>query len=279
MKALPSLSISVVVYKPDIPVLLDTLRSLVESLHFAQMHQLLGLTNLWLIDNDIPQEQSIDFSTLLGDVGIDLAQCRLEVIAGHGNIGYGKGNNYAIMHASQDYHLVLNPDVILEKEAIVEAIRFMEGHRDVGLLSPSAIDEHGAYTYLCKRYPALFDLILRGFAPGWIKKLFDARLARYELRLETDQKIPFEPLIVSGCFMFFRLNLLKQIGGFSKDFFMYFEDFDLSLRIAALAKVMHVPSVRIKHFGGRAAKKGIRHVRMLLESALVFYRCHGFKLA
>ena len=58
---------------------------------------------------------------------------------------------------------------------------------------------------------------------------------------------------------------------------MYFEDFDLSLRIAPAHKVMYVPAVRIIHFGGDAAKKGRRHVGMFIRSAVTFFSHHGWK--
>jgi GT2 family glycosyltransferase len=59
---------------------------------------------------------------------------------------------------------------------------------------------------------------------------------------------------------------------------MYFEDSDLSLAVGELAGVLYVPSVRIKHYGGGAARKGIRHTTMFIRSAWTFFRTHGWKL-
>ena len=84
--------------------------------------------------------------------------------------------------------------------------------------------------------------------------------------------------LVSGCFMFFRKKVLDRLGGFSPRYFLYFEDFDLSLRTALVADVVYVPAVRILHHGGYAAKKGLRHVRLFCASALRFYRTHGWKV-
>jgi hypothetical protein len=68
------------------------------------------------------------------------------------------------------------------------------------------------------------------------------------------------------------------VGGFSARYFLYFEDFDLSLRFHRLADIAYVPSVRITHGGGNAARKGGAHQRLFIRSALTFFRTHGWKL-
>ena len=43
------------------------------------------------------------------------------------------------------------------------------------VLSGSVRGPDGKRHYLCKRYPAVFDLLLRGFAPGFVRALFRRR--------------------------------------------------------------------------------------------------------
>jgi GT2 family glycosyltransferase len=85
--------------------------------------------------------------------------------------------------------------------------------------------------------------------------------------------------IASGCFMFARRGVLEAVGGFSPDYFLYFEDYDLSMRIRRASRIAYVSRVRIVHHGGDAAKKGKTHVRLFLSSALRFFRTHGWKIA
>ena len=131
---------------------------------------------------------------------------------------------------------------------------------------------------MCKQYPAVFDLGLRGFAPLWLKNLFDTRMARYEMRHECSEGTVKKILIASGCFMFFRRTVWDRIRGFDPGFFIYFEDFDISIRAGKVSSLAYVPSVKIIHFGGNAARKGIRHVMFFLNSGLRFYRIHGLCL-
>ena len=148
----------------------------------------------------------------------------------------------------------------------------MEQHPEIAMLSPSSTKPNGEKEYLCKNYPKSFDLLLRGFAPGGMKRFFSEKLNRYEMRGTTENEVVMDIPLASGCFMFFRRAALVRTGGFSEDYFMYFEDFDLSLRIG---KIAYVPTVRITHFGGGASRKGWRHVRMFAASAFKFYRRNG----
>ena len=84
--------------------------------------------------------------------------------------------------------------------------------------------------------------------------------------------------MLSGSFMFCRRVPVAAIGGFSDTFFLFFEDFDLSVRAAQQAKLAYVTSVRIVHRGGHAARKGLRHIMLFVRSGVTFLRRHGWKL-
>jgi GT2 family glycosyltransferase len=201
----------------------------------------------------------------------------IKLIHGHGNIGFGRAHNLALQHMGE-FHLILNPDIQLDSNAVINALAFMQANSNCGLLSPYATWPSGQKQYLCKRYPAVFDLLLRGFAPKSIRSLFFKRLARYELRAETQTAVYWNPPIVSGCFMFFRSVVLEKAGAFSNEFFLYFEDFDLSLKSGKFAHLAYVPTVRIIHSGGYASKKGYWHIKAFIRSAITFYRIYGLRI-
>ncbi len=159
------------------------------------------------------------------------------------------------------------------------ALAFLDAHPEVGLLTPSICDEGGQLQYLCRRPPTLLDLFVRGFAPTRVRRRFAARLAHYEMRdVINDHDIVWDPPIVSGCFMLFRTEVLKKLGGFDPRYFLYFEDYDLSLRTHDVARVAYVPSVRVIHHGGGASRKGFAHIRMFAASAFKFYNRFGWRL-
>lgn len=144
------------------------------------------------------------------------------------------------------------------------------------------MNERGEQQFLCRRYPSLVDLFVRGFLPLRLRRHFDARLARYELRdvtREADRtQQPFAPQIVSGCFMLYRSAALRRLDGFDPRYFLYFEDYDLSLRTADVGRIAYLPWVCIVHRGGGAARKGRRHVAMFVASAARFFHRFGWRV-
>lgn len=271
-----SLSVSIVVYNPDVSVVEQTVRSLRHALDQASASGVLGDARVHLIDNGTPEPARLD-QAVAGALG-SRWHGGLTLRRGHGNIGYGRGHNLAIGSTTADYHLVLNPDVVLDRMALERAIEFLEANTDVGLLAPSVRGPSGETEYLCKRFPSLFVLLLRGFAPGPIRAPFRAALDRYEMRDRIGDTVVKDVPIASGCFMLLRHGGHPAVPGFSERYFLYFEDFDLSVRLSRVSRIAYVPSVRITHFGGGAARKGVRHQALFLRSALTFFLQHGWRV-
>jgi GT2 family glycosyltransferase len=263
----PLLTISIVTFNPDFNELEITL----DSLKIALTDFDSGSFSIIIVDNSFSNEVA---SFLLRRY----PELRIKIIHGQGNIGFGRAHNLAMLQEMGEFHLILNPDVQISSDALENALQFMKTNEDCGLLSPHAMWPSGQRQYLCKRYPSVFDLALRGVAPEIIRSLFSARLARYELQAETQKEVYWNPPIVSGCFMFLRSTTLKSIAGFDDRFFLYFEDFDLSLRARKFTNSAYVPNIHVIHAGGHASKKGLWHIRIFIRSALIFYKTHGLKL-
>jgi GT2 family glycosyltransferase len=271
------LSVSIVVFQPNLEELAATLSSLGVAAERARMAGALERVELWLVDNGGGVGAGLEDT-----VAVALARfapwLSVGILSSHGNVGFGRGHNLAIARAGAGYHLVLNPDVILEPDALVEGLRYLESHAEVGLITPWVYGTTGLRQYLCKRYPSVMVLALRGFGPASLRRRFSRMLDRYEMR-DLPDDAPTSPIpIASGCFMLCRRQPLAAIGGFSPEYFLYFEDFDLSLRFARQAVIAYVPSVRIRHAGGDAAGKGWAHLRMFIRSGVTFFRRHGWKL-
>ncbi|RQS10338.1 glycosyltransferase [Burkholderia sp. Bp9002] len=266
------LSVSIVVYRPDLPRLEATLRSLTVAAEYLRASRPRWTVELTLIDNGGLR----DVSSVLDELCASGVACA--ELTGHGNVGYGRGHNLAIAHTKMPFHLVLNPDLDIERTALATAADFIDAHPEVGLLTPWIGDELGVRQHLCRRFPTVLDLLVRGFAPQRVRQSFASRLARYEMRDQiNDRDIVWDPPIVSGCFMLFRTDVLKKLGGFDQRYFLYFEDYDLSLRSHDVARVAYVPSVRVIHHGGGASRKGFAHIRMFASSAFKFYNRFGWR--
>jgi len=271
------LSIAIVSYHSDLPVLRRAMASIVEAIAGAH-HQWPTLqVDFYFIDNDPAATASQALASelaLLKKQGLH----QVEVIHRGKNLGYGAGHNACLKKLDSDYHLILNPDVILADDFLWQGLSFLEKEMDVLLVAPYVENEKGEPAYLCKRYPTVLDLWLRGFVPSFIWRYFQARLDNYQMKDVYDAKQVNKHIpIISGCCMLIRTNAFRELNGFDERFFLYFEDFDLSLRIAQKGRVAYNPTMRIQHLGGFSAKKGLWHIQQFARSGRQFFAKHGWK--
>ncbi len=296
-----SLLVSIVIYRPDEAWLAITLTSLFAALdvaHDAATEAKQGAARIThatvaLVDNEATESESPHHATLIRCLGAR-AWVQVLTLAGHGNIGYGAANNRAVlcaqpvaqpalqtsMQSPHDYVLILNPDVALDPDSISSAIDYLRTNNRTVLVSPVAVNELGRPLYLAYRYPSVLALGLRGFAPEFVKRLFKSTLAHYQYRSPGDTAFDgslINPALVSGCFMLTRGSAFRAVGGFDENFFLYFEDFDLALRIGRVGDMVRLPTCRITHAGGGAARKGLRHIRLFCRSAVRFFNKHGWQ--
>jgi GT2 family glycosyltransferase len=264
---LNSLSISVVIYRLNEPELLANLR----SLRIATDRAALSSVLLTLIDNSEAGELAEPLHRVAHNSGWPHAA----IVSGHGNVGYGAGHNLAMLTHNAQVHLVLNPDVEMDAQALQQGLATLSQH---GIVLVGAVGRgaDGSPGHLSKRMPSVWTFFLRGFAPSGLKKRFNARLAHYEYHdLATDQVS--EVRLVSGAFMLCRSDALRAVGGFDERYFLHFEDLDLSVRMSTQGKVVSDPNVTLIHHGGHAAKKGFAHLKIFLRSGLRFFNTHGWR--
>ena len=274
-----TLTVSIVTYQPDLALLERCLLSLASALDAAREAGILRDANVVLVDNT--ESRTIAEAVVhLGESRFRHSGVTMNYLHRHTNIGYGRAHNLVMHGGNTHYHLVLNPDVELERGALVAALEFLDAHPEIGVLAPAVNGPRGQREFLCKRYPAVLDLALRGFAPAFVRRWFRKRLERFEMRDRmsggADGFVSPVP-VMSGCFMLARRKVVDATGGFDPGFFLYFEDFDWSVRLNKIAGSAYVPAVRIVHHGGGAARKGWRHIVWFAKSATRFYRKHGWK--
>lgn len=268
------ISASLVLYKPDLSTVGRTLIALQKSVRLARQEYTLQLS-LTLVDNS---NDAIVYGKVVNWLEVirpEVPDWTLRLERSPGNVGYGRGNNLVIATASSDYHIVINPDLFVEPEALLEALRFMEANPEVGLLSPAVFGEGGERQYLCKRNPTLLIMFLRSFAPEWLQSRFARTLSGFEMR-DCDHEKPIHPVeYPTGCFMFFRTEPLQAIRGFDPDFFLHYEDADIGRRLLMVARAVYVPRVRVVHQWARDTHRSLRAKLITARSGLLYWRKWG----
>jgi GT2 family glycosyltransferase len=275
--AAPSLTVSLVLHHSPVPRLLTTLRSLLAAVVDAREAGVLGRAELWLVDNSVDGAYEAVVRKEIAAVLTDACALEHRFLALAENRGFGAGHNRVLLDTASDFHLVLNPDVELARDALTEGLSLLARDPGVAALNPYAEAADGRREYLCKRHPTPGVLLLRGFAPAWLRRRARQSLAHYEARDLCAGPAVAEVPLLSGCFLLLRGRPVRHCRGFDTGYFMYFEDFDLSRRLRPFGRLVYAPRVRIVHHGGNAAHKGWRHVRWFLRSGLRFFRLHGWR--
>tara|TARA_S200000501_G_C20756768_1_gene714244 strand:- start:245 stop:1072 length:828 start_codon:yes stop_codon:yes gene_type:complete len=271
------LSISVVCFESPPNQLEALIFSLLASVENLRRFHEVSTIPLFIIDNSDEPGASFNLFVANGDLFRKL-EVELKHIGGHGNIGYGRAHNLALKRINSDFHLILNPDVTLGKDALRHALTEISAKSEIKMLTPYATDLLGVKQHLCKRYPSVFILLIRGLLPRSLKKFFARQISSYEMRGLSEEKTTESTMLISGCFMLIDTTALKSVKGFDQNYFLYFEDFDLSIRIGELGKVVYAPKVRITHAGGNSSSKGLWHFMRFAASGIKFFNTHGWRL-
>lgn len=267
-------SISIVVYQPQLAVLIREFTALTAA--FKKASEKLAVEfEIYIVDNSEDLHHASSIKDALQTSFAHLSFVQTHYVKSPKNLGYGYGNNLIIPNLNSHYHLVMNPDVFVEEDALLKAIEYLEAHPEIGLLTPAIFGEDGQRHYLCKLNPTLFDMFLRGFAPGLIKKLFHKRLTRFEMRDHNYEEEIKNIAYPSGCFMFFRSNILQQLNGFDERFFMYIEDADIGRRLLVISQSIYLPQVKIIHKWSRQTHAHIRFRWITVKSMLSYWWKYG----
>jgi GT2 family glycosyltransferase len=268
---LPDLAMSVVLFHSP----LEQLRKLLDSLVAAVLRADLAPVALVCVDNSVDQDYALRCQALCDLYQSEILQ--ITVITSTQNKGYGGGHNQALQAVKSRIHLLLNPDVELDAEAMRIAMETLANRQDIALLAPLGLSGTGRNVYLAKDYPSVWGLGVRAFAPQWVKRLSTKSAARYELRdLPADTQLRPIPL-ASGCCLWVNRAHLDTVQGFDESYFLYFEDYDLSLRLSGYGAVMEHGDIQVIHHGGDAYRKGWSHIYWFISSAVRFFSRWGWR--
>ena len=255
---------SIVTYKHSFDDIKLLVRSIISS----------PIIILYVIDHS-PQDEP---STIEADISSYLASENALIkfiYIKQENKGYSGGHNCAIRDAIRHgatYHLIVNPDFYFDKKVIPAIFSYMEDNPDVGQLMPKVLYATGELQRLCKQIPAPMDLLGRFILPNFF---LENRNKHFELADTGYRKIMNVPYL-SGCFMFFRLSALQEIGLLDEHFFMYAEDIDITRRMHEKYKTIFYPKVSITHLFNRADRRSAKLLYIHIVNIIKYFNKWGW---
>lgn len=190
------------------------------------------------------------------------------------NIGFGRGHNEILEIIESDYHIIINPDILIKDSTqIKKMIDYMEVNKDIGILSPLIRNEDMSIQKLCKLDPTVFDMFIRKFTPN----LFLERQKKYTMD-STNYNHVFDVEYLSGSFMVFRTKIFKKIEGFDKRYFMYMEDADISRKARSISRVIFFNNAEVIHTWNRENHRKLKMIKATIVSMFKYFNKWGWKL-
>ena len=160
----------------------------------------------------------------------------------HKNLGYGAANNLGVSNCTTPYVLILNPDIIINSRPINILYDAYLKYDNAGILVPALYNElnirrtNGSLSYRKK------------------KKSNSKNIKKINNLAEGDTCYDY----AIGCAFLIKTSFFYSIGGFHKDFFMYFEDNEICDRVYQNGKtVMEIPSSKMVHLQGLSSNINI----------------------
>ncbi len=205
----------------------------------------------------------------------EAANGRLEIITGHGNVGFATACNIGARAARGEWLVFVNPDAVMPDGGVGRLIRDTLSVSPPAVMGAMLVDPDGKEQRGSRR---------RALTPGSafveMTKLY--RLApnhpyfkRFNLH---EEKAPDEvvavPVISGACFLVRKADYFA-VGGMDEQYFLHVEDVDFCLRFAkAGGGVYFNPHVRVLHYKGSSRVNPMQVEMRKATSINRFFRAH-----
>lgn len=192
------------------------------------------------------------------------------------NPGFGSSHNFIYENFGNkaDYHLIVNPDITFNELILEQLICFMDSRPDAGCVMPRVHYPDGRIQRLAKLLPSPLDLLERRLPFRLLTNLKSFRFELHDANYESGIfKVPF----LSGCFLMFRVESIRNVGFFDERFFMYLEDTDLCRRLWANGSFPYYFGLSsVVHGYARGSSKNVYLFLVHLSSAIKYFYKWGW---
>ncbi len=196
-----------------------------------------------------------------------------QLIVNEENQGFAKGSNQGLEIARGRFVLLLNTDTEIAPDSIALMIEFLEENPGYGAVAPKLVHPDGRVQATVHSFPTLrtalwFATPLERWCPN------SKELRRYFMR-DWDQETTRDIEQPPAAAMLLRKQVLDEVGLFDESLWLFYNDTDLSLRMAKAGwKTRYLAEARVVHHVGASTKNFLRFVPIWNSNRLTFYRKH-----
>ena len=182
------------------------------------------------------------------------------IIENGANLGFAAAVNQGLAACDSDYVLLLNPDAMLEGDALPRLLEALEVDDSVAMAGPMLVGASGKVVLGGRRFSTVVNRLLwhlpLPLRPMWSTPEYrtSARIVDHVADATHAVGRPLEVDYLWGAAPLVRRGFLEAIGGLDERFFLYSEDEDLgrNARLRGLRSVI-VPHAMVRHVGGASS--------------------------
>lgn len=181
----------------------------------------------------------------------------LEIIRIDENTGFTGGFNKGIKRALEkgaDYVFIVNNDTILDHNIIENMLSVMESNSKIGITVPKIYFAKG-HEFHKDRYEKDELGKVFWYAGGYMDWAHVQSIHRGVDEVDYGQYDAIEKVtFATGCCMLIKKEVLEKVGLFDDNFFLYYEDADLSERIKRAGyDIYYVPTAVLFHINASSS--------------------------
>jgi len=202
----------------------------------------------------------------------------LNIIKNTTNLGFSKGVNIGVQVSNATSVLILNPDTIVEENAIQNMYNTLNSSNQISVVGAKIIDPDGKFQLSSRRaYPTFLTSLFQVTGLSYIfpkSKIF----GKYNYTYIPEDSTHLVDSVSGACMMFDRRHF-DDLGGFDEDYFLFFEETDFCIRTKEVGKkVIYDSSASTIHYRGESMKSAPFNVNnVFLKSLMTFYKKRGSK--
>ena len=155
------------------------------------------------------------------------------------NTWFSGGNNLGIHAAQGDYVLILNPDTIIQPDALQTMLAYLQAHETVGAITCRMEFPSGGVQATCSMRPRYLDLLLGYTFIGVLLSGWRDRRRRRMWYAEWERDSTKAVEVIPGSNILAPRELLLATGAFDEQFRLYFVEDDLCQRIRDTGAEIH----------------------------------------
>lgn len=168
----------------------------------------------------------------------------------HDNLGYGQGCNRGADESSGEYIFFLNPDTVF----LNDVLNLLKG--EIKNRGNKAVAGPATYNSKLEKIPSVKNSVSMGWMLNWfcpfVGKFSPASRAYNPQEFDTTTSVQ----IINGSAIFMHKSAYQVSGGFSEDYFMYWEENDLCMALRENGyDILYSPKAKIVHSVGHSTKK------------------------